>query len=528
MNPAGNILVLGSTKEKGQLIAGALATGELMTVVASGVGDAIHLLRRKPFDLLLVSANLERGSSVEFLSKAREFVPLVLRGIHEDTPLEGDLREIVNKVLPCVFLKDPIDTAQVESLIESHRKLLPKESGNPDAVYTRKDLVTFKARITHLERENKRLNHEVNRYAPKQNLQAWMPRKLEEHVPASAKQGVVAAASEPKGEFTVESLLGSQAPPQQAPAVKEKAAGIDHLREAAPQPEEQALMDPKVAEFVSGLDNLMDKPDIRLPVLPAIGMEVQQLVANENTSYEQIAEKVELDPSMSARILEVANSPLYAGTQKIQSIQNAISRIGIRETRNILQAVVAEGLFKVKDKELSDLLNNLWMHSLAVAYANEILAKALFIPESSDFFMMGLLHDIGKLLIVHLTQEGVKEKMWTRKDITVDFLQEVFMAHHNVIGLRLMEKWEYPDPFHSVVELHDDDDKVYLYDEPVVVTYYSNLLSRKIGLSLMPHVEELLDNKQIAQSLNMSDEARTSITDTMMNMVDKIRDSYLK
>ncbi|MFW5870680.1 MAG: HDOD domain-containing protein, partial [Candidatus Sumerlaeota bacterium] len=284
---------------------------------------------------------------------------------------------------------------------------------------------------------------------------------------------------------------------------------------------------PEALSVIERVEQLLDRPDVHLPVLPAIGMEVQKLVANENSSFEQIAEKVSLDPSMSARILEVANSPLYAGVEQIKSIEGAVSRIGIRETRNILQAVVAEGLFKTTDKHLETIMTALWMHSLAVAYGNEILAKTLFISESQDFFMMGLLHDIGKLLIVHLIQEGQKEGVFQKDEIGDALMKEVFVAEHNAIGLKLMERWQYPESFHSVVELHNDDAKVYQYDEPVVVTYYSNLLSRKVGLSLRPHVEALLDNKQIAQAMNMSDAARNEVADKLSDMVEKIKLSYL-
>lgn len=229
---------------------------------------------------------------------------------------------------------------------------------------------------------------------------------------------------------------------------------------------------------------------------------------------------------MSARILEVANSPLYAGTEQVRSLQNAVSRIGMQETRNILLAVCSEGVFKMDNKELTALLDRLWMHSLAVAYSNEIIAKQLYIAESDDFFMMGLLHDIGKLLILTLAAQGSKMKLWHKDFVNQDNLLEAFRRYHIDAGLRLMDRWEYPESFRAVVGLHNDDARVFEYEEPVVVTYYSNLLTRKLDFSLEPHVEEIYNNHQIAQALNMDDDTRGEIEKQVAETVHKISESY--
>ncbi len=529
--PKAKVIVLcGNLKDVPELIE-TLENAQFSVTMAMSGGDAVKLLRERLFDALIIGTDLERISPLDFLEKARDFVPRVMRVIYEESDVKADPAEVINAASPEIWLTRPVDTEYLEARIIAWRKLIAQQAVRQPAkaanMYSQKDVVQFKARITTLEKENARLEKELTRLKNNETrkngtLTAKTPQVNLDAL--SALTGVSESTSENKK--SAEQAAGSNRDISSGGnTIVETTTGVDHLQG---QESEIHELSSEAISVIDRLDKLLDRPDVHLPVLPAIGMEVQKLVADENVSFEQIAEKVSLDPSMSARILEVANSPLYAGVEQIKSIEGAVSRIGIRETRNILQAVVAEGLFKTSDKHLEAIMTALWMHSLAVAYGNEILAKTLFIAESQDFFMMGLLHDIGKLLIVHLLQEGQKENVFQKGEVSDELLKEVFIAHHNTIGLKLMERWQYPETFQKVVELHNDDSNVYQYDEPVVVTYYANLLARKVGLSLRPHVEALLDNKQIAQAMNMSDSARNEAGEKLSGMVEKIKQSYIK
>jgi HD-like signal output (HDOD) protein len=498
MSQEGAVLFFSPRLERARSVAAPLQEDGFEVVFAASPQEAIAALRKRSFDLLIVDSAMAKPSAKEFLAKAQELLPRILRAVFEDAPTEVDLRPLVNDASPCAVFAGSVEPSRVRTLIGRQRELFQKAPSAADAVYARKDLAQLRARIAQLEQENRRLTRQL----------AAVGRR-----PSDAGQAGVEALT---------GGLGAKLEADKRRAAKER---------AEPDKQQKAEIDPNAADMVDEVARviriLLERPEIHLPVLPQVGTEAQKLTASETSSFEQIAEVVALDPGMSARMLEVANSPLYAGIKRIGSLQNAVSRIGIRETRNIVQAVACEDLFKSTDKRLSELMGQLWMHSLGVAYSNEILAKALLIAESDDFFMMGLLHDVGKLLIIHLIEEGYKGKIWTRKLITADLLQELFNRHHNAIGLRLMEKWDYPEPFHSIVSLHNDDERVQEYDEAVVVTHYSNLLTRKVGFSLRVHDEATLGNRQIAQALNMSDQARDQILQDLEATVGKIRESYL-
>lgn len=499
MERAEKVIVCCSDKEISKDVADALKKGGVNTVCVSGGGEAIKILRKNACDMLIVGTEMSPAPSgtINFLGKAREFVPKVLRALLKEGDLTGDIAEIINKAAPCAVFENPINVGQLKALIESHRKIM-----NSEEPVQNTDTSFFRTRISELEIENFKL---VQRLGG-----------------SSAVAAAEAADAKKKGK-SLGSLLGASLDQGDSPQ------GIDHLRHPkAPGFTSGKRIEPRVQEIIDGLDLLMAEPDVRLPVLPNIGMEIQQMAKRDDVSFNEIVAKITLDPSLSARILEVANSPLYSRSKPATSIESAVTRVGIHETLNIIQAVVAESTFKTDDKTLKMLVSRLWMHSLTVAYSNEILAKALCIEESQDFFMMGLLHDVGKQLIIHLIEQAVRRGMWQREDFDEELILKVFDAHHNKIGLQLMQKWNYPDAYQKVVNLHNNDDEVYKYEDPVVVTYYSNVLSRKMGYSLKPHNEAVIANKQIAQALNMSDDARAAIMETLEGMIDEIKASYLK
>lgn len=500
MGSCARILVLLSNVEAGQALAAQLSAGRIAEAeTASDVAEAIRLLRSQPFDMVVAGTDLQRPPAVDFLAKTREFLPCVLRVLFEETPFKGDLRRAINDASPCAILSGTSDPVRLAEAVQTQRDLFESAARGALQAY-----------------------RSASEARPPSAVLVVRPR-LATGARPGAVAGVRSGAPAP--------LLAPPAPPRlrsaSAGATQGKTGSVDRPS-AAPPAAPLPMLDGRTLEIADKLEVLLEQPSINLPTLPGIAMEVRKLVADENVGYEQIAQKVSLDQAMSARMLEVANSPLYATTEPVRNIQSAISRIGIRETRNILQAVVAEGMFRAADKRFSNLLNQLWMHSLAVAYGNEILARTLAIPESQDFFMMGLLHDIGKLLVLCLLGEGLTSGLIAEDEVSDDVVQAIFLARHNDLGLRLMKKWGFADAFRRVAALHNDDARVQEYEEGVIVTYYANLLSRKIGLSLRPNDEPLLNNKQIAQALNLSAQSRAETTQTMMGMVEKIKQSYLR
>ncbi len=511
MSQNGRVLVLSQETTVCEAICAPLRLAGIEVMAVSKAAETIKRLVETDYDLLIVDADLTAPSAVDFLGKAREFLPTTLRALYETESRESlDWRDAINRAEPSAVFTAEVDLDQVRELMERRRRwmVLKSASGAPPAV-------------------------SAPRPASPQVLNL---RPLQGPKPGEVKSASLGGVTMPnRGAIeTLEAEGKGEATPHHF-SEKAKVEPLLNTPVGPPQYENMKIeldlmADDMTAEVARVLDLMLEEPDVKLPVLPQVANEVRKLVSQENVSFERLSEVVALEPTMSARILEVANSPLYAGRETTRNLQQAVSRIGLRETRNILSAISAENLFKVSDRRLALLLTKLWMHSLACAYSNEIMAKDLYIAESGDYFMLGLLHDVGKLLILQLIQQGFERKIWNKRIITDELLDTVLNTRHNRLGARLIQKWGYDKTFENVVYLHDDSYYVHEYDEAVVVTFFSNQMTRLMGFSLLPYdqQEDFLGHHEIAQALNMSPDVRQRIEIALRETVRKIQDSYFR
>ncbi|HPS02848.1 MAG TPA: HDOD domain-containing protein, partial [Candidatus Sumerlaeota bacterium] len=275
------------------------------------------------------------------------------------------------------------------------------------------------------------------------------------------------------------------------------------------------------------LTSMIEQPDLRLPTLPEIGQRLLPVLNSDQAGFDAIAALVEKEQSMSARLLQIANSPIYAGYERINNLTQAVARLGLRETRNILMTVIAEDLFKTPYRFFRGIMRTLWLHSVSTAYACEVIAQRIAIPETKDFFTLGLLHDIGKLLILHLLEIGRKDGRWNESDLDEFNVSQIMLMRHHDLGARLLEKWIYPPRLHEVVRLHNDTDGLSHHNEGVVVTYFANLLTRKFGYSLIPFEEKDFSLYAIASALNFTPATCEEIEREVCDLIARIKRSCL-
>lgn len=512
------ILILSPDSGKGESLRKRLEEVGWQARFTPTPGGAVKILKEESADLIIVDTQLQNPPVGLFLEKSRVFLPQLLRLIWNREPqVEMNWPELINQAMPAAVLPEDFSLETLQALTAHQRKLIAAlapasaPSSSPNLTKTDRQVDSRKVQ----EQLRAKLTPKKKEPEPDQVQRAMkFPKNEELYDITAAKKSEASRQAENKPEENWE-----KGPYDQPPQHENSKLELD------------LMQDDMVSEVARVLDLLLEEPDVKLPVLPQVANEVRKLLAQEDVPFERIADTVALDPSMSARLLEVANSPLYSGKERTKNLQQAVSRIGMRDIRNMLLAVSAENLFAVGDRRLMMLMAKLWMHSLGCAYANEIMAQDLYIEESQDFFMMGLLHDIGKLLILHLIQQGYDRKLWTKKTITDELLEEVLKRRHNAMGARLLLKWEYDQSFQDVVYLHNDPDgQVCQYEEPVVVTYYSNLLTRKMGFSLLPYPSEIdpLGRHDIAQALNMSPDVRNKVEAHLQETIKKIQESYQK
>ena len=139
-----------------------------------------------------------------------------------------------------------------------------------------------------------------------------------------------------------------------------------------------------------------------LPSMPAVAARIQEAMTSPNWSMRTIATIIKSDVGTTTYLLQVANSPLYAGATPVRQVEQAIARLGINSTRHLVMAHAVRSTFVTRSALLTSLMQRTWRSSTRLAALCGVLAKhcSNFRPESAT--LAGLLQDIGVLPILNV------------------------------------------------------------------------------------------------------------------------------
>ncbi|PVV15631.1 MAG: hypothetical protein B6D77_01705 [gamma proteobacterium symbiont of Ctena orbiculata] len=202
------------------------------------------------------------------------------------------------------------------------------------------------------------------------------------------------------------------------------------------------MMDPKT--LVKDLDQLVSLPDVCI--------RVNHLMGSGNYSSAQVAEIISQDADISARLLRVVNSSFYGLPTKIETLSRAITIVGADDLRNLVMAATAMRTFTGIPKQLVD-MTEYWQHSVTTGVMAQSLAKYSNVLHSERLFVMGLLHDIGRLVIYLTLAEKATDVLYiTGGDnwILPQTESEVIGFTHLDVGAELMRSWGLPESFAAV------------------------------------------------------------------------------
>ena len=211
-------------------------------------------------------------------------------------------------------------------------------------------------------------------------------------------------------------------------------------------------MRPAILDRVQSADNL--------PSLPSVALGVLRLSQRLDAEVEDVVRVVRIDPALTARILKVINSPLYGMPRKITSIKRAATLLGIRQlTMLALSFSVVEATRREGGAVGLDLATY-WRHSLTNAVTGRLLAEAVAPDWREEFFVAGLLSDIGLLagaraapdLYVPVFERWAKRGSWSVADE-----RECLQTDHSALSEHLLTRWGLPDLLCRAVGAHHGD-----------------------------------------------------------------------
>ena len=192
----------------------------------------------------------------------------------------------------------------------------------------------------------------------------------------------------------------------------------------------------------------LDSGKLLLPTLPEVALKVREVVQDPDATAAQLADIIVTDAALSARLLKVANSALYRGRVPVESVQTAVSRLGLQMVRNLVTSLVMEQMFKPTSRTLEKRMRKLWEHSTEVAAISQVIASKQAHIKTDEAMLAGLIHNIGVLPILMRaeTVPGLIED-----DVRLDQLVENLYPR---IGAAILKNWQFPQNLITVAAEH--------------------------------------------------------------------------
>ncbi|MFK5914011.1 MAG: HDOD domain-containing protein [Woeseiaceae bacterium] len=203
-------------------------------------------------------------------------------------------------------------------------------------------------------------------------------------------------------------------------------------------------------KFLDKLLNDLENDKLVLPTLPEVALRVRDTLEDENSSLVDVAKIITSDAALSARMIQVSNSPLLRAANPIESVEAAVTRMGGNMVRNLVTSMVMEQMFQATSDVTDKRLRKIWEHSTEVAAIAHALAKQFTKLQPEQAMLAGLIHDLGVLPIL-TRAEDYPELL--EDEATLDRIIE---STHAVIGAEILKKWHFPENLIAVAEDHED------------------------------------------------------------------------
>jgi HD-like signal output (HDOD) protein len=255
-------------------------------------------------------------------------------------------------------------------------------------------------------------------------------------------------------------------------------------------------MEIRYCDLFTGFCNAFRKDELRVPSLPDIALRLRSALQKE-VSLSDVVKIINLDPVISSKLIQVVNSPVYRTPSPINNSHDAIYRLGLKTTQNLVTTISLYNLFNSKNKRLNDYVLQIWKQSIHVASLSYTLASCSRKINPDEALLAGLIHTIGALPIITYA-ESLSDSKYTQQelDLTIATLQ-------GLVGVYILKKWHFPESLQQIPNqacnwYYDASPDLQLNDIVLLARFHSqldNVHAQKLPpLNTLPAFLKLGDN----------------------------------
>jgi putative nucleotidyltransferase with HDIG domain len=265
-----------------------------------------------------------------------------------------------------------------------------------------------------------------------------------------------------------------------------------------------------------------------LPTPPVVFQQISRVINDPNTSAYDIAKIISEDPALTVKILKLTNSSFYGIPRTVTNAKQAIVILGMEVVKSLVISASVFDMFSKKYKIDSSYLEQFWRHSLSVAFMARILCRQNKIPmliEAEMLFSAGLLHDIGKLVIISEMSDQHKiilERTTADHNLSVFNAEEETLGFsHADIGFFLSNKWNLPEMLCQSIANHHNREQAESIKYNSLI-HLANYLAHQVEIgneALPPNLSPVYNNSWAIAGISRIQEP---------NLIEALREDFPK
>lgn len=271
--------------------------------------------------------------------------------------------------------------------------------------------------------------------------------------------------------------------------------------------------------LISGFIHHYNTEELNIPALPDIAIKLRNAMNNDNVGIADVVKIIQHDPVFSAKLIGLANCPLYLSSTPVKSCFEAVNRIGLNATRNLVISLSMNRIFKTNSPLIKKYLDEIWKESLSISIISFVLANITRQVNPEEALLAGLICNIGTIPFLSFATNFPTD-YYTDSDIELA-LQYI----KGPVGYKILSDWGFVEeylkiPLYAEDWYQNNSEKLNLTDIVVLSRLHSKIGQKNISalpvISSIPAASKLKNFSLSPElSLNILHEAKQQINDTM-------------
>lgn len=250
------------------------------------------------------------------------------------------------------------------------------------------------------------------------------------------------------------------------------------------------------------------------PSMPPMALDLMVKMNNPDTTVDEIEKFIDTDPALVSYILKITNSLIFGLGEEAHSVGRAITLIGMANLKSLLTSYSLRLLCKTITH--ADAQQYLWEHSVAVAVFSRLISMKIFKSEQPQAYLLGLLHDIGKIILFMHNEKGFLQSLETGIAKNMDFVRaekELFGFSHVEAGYFMVGKMGFSKKMKDAILFHHNPEFGPADDTYTWIVSLSNELAHHI------YDNKKIDIRRYLKKINLSEDEFREVVEAAQRQV---------